>query len=75
MPEENHKWRDGILGVGDIVRGGAFQVKQARDDTVNNVKFVLYGIVDNLKCGTVYITIVFCNPQESGEIIYGICYY
>lgn len=21
------------------------------------------------------ITIIFCNPQESGEIIYGICYY
>lgn len=68
MPEEKHKWHDGILGVGDIVRGGAFQVKLARDVTVNNVKFVLYGILDNLKCGTVY-DIKFSKTYHIGKYL------
>lgn len=53
---EKHKWAKGIRGVGEIVKGSAFQVKLYKDMTINGVDFILYGILDNLKCGEIIDT-------------------
>lgn len=52
--DQTHKWSAGIKEIGDIVKGGQFQVKLSRDMNIEGVDFVLYGILDNLKCGTIY---------------------
>lgn len=53
-PEPNHKWIKGIKGIGDIVQGGAFQVRLSENISVDGIEFVLYGILDVLKSGIIY---------------------
>lgn len=67
-PEDGHKWEDGVKGVGDIVKNGAFQVKMARNVTVNGVQFVLYGIFDVLKCGEI-LDIKFSKTYSYGKYL------
>lgn len=54
--DEKHKWAKVIKEVGEIVKGSAFQVKLSKDVNINGVDFVLYGILDNLKCGEIIDT-------------------
>lgn len=55
-PDESHKWYNGIVQSAAIVRGGAYQVKLYRDIEVDGVQFLLYGILDFLRAGTIYDT-------------------
>ena len=68
LPEDGHKWENGIKGIGEIVKNGAFQVKSARNVTVNGVQFVLYGIFDVLKCGEIF-DIKFSKTYSYGKYL------
>lgn len=52
----SHKWIDGATEIADIVREDCSleQVKLYKDITVNNVNYLLYGILDWLGCGAIY---------------------
>jgi len=52
--DPRHEWASGIQQTGDILQGAAFQVKLSRPLIIKNVEFVVYGILDALKCGIVY---------------------
>lgn len=49
-----HEWAQGIQGVGDALRGAAWQVKLSKDVTIDGAEYVLYGILDALKAGVIY---------------------
>lgn len=68
MPDNDHKWFDGICCVGDIVKGGQFQVAAYRDKNINGLDFLLYGRLDVLKAGTIY-DIKFSRTYESGKYL------
>ena len=67
-PKAGHKWEAGIRGVGDLVRGGAFQVKLSKNAVIDNVEVVLYGILDVLKCGTIW-DIKFSKTYHAGKYL------
>lgn len=52
-PQADHKWYKAVCEAAEIVKGGAFQVKLYKDITINNVDFLLYGILDVLKAGSI----------------------
>ncbi len=56
LPEESDPWFNGVKWVGNIVKGGAYQVALSMDITVDGIDFVVYGKLDFLKCGTIYDT-------------------
>lgn len=66
--DEKHKWAPGIQQVGDIVKGGAFQVHLYLDRKIGNTNFILHGILDNLKAGIIY-DIKFSKTYEVGKYI------
>lgn len=44
----------GVSQIVPIITGGAFQVKVWKPVTIGGTDFLLYGILDALKCGTIY---------------------
>ncbi len=66
LPPVGHKWEKGILGVAEQVQGGAFQVKLSRDMKVFGMNFMLYGILDVLRGGTIY-DIKFSKTYHYGK--------
>lgn len=52
MPYE--KWESGIQKVAAIIRGAPVQVKASREIEVCGMRFLVYGILDALKAGTIY---------------------
>lgn len=49
----DHKWRNGIMGIGNEVKGGQFQVDLYKDITVDGVDFLVHGILDVLHAGVI----------------------
>lgn len=49
----DHKWRNGIVGIGNEVKGGQFQVDLYKDITVDGVNFLVHGILDVLHAGVI----------------------
>ena len=47
-------WRAAAGRIADIIRGGQIQVKVQRDIVVDGETYLLYGILDALKAGTIY---------------------
>lgn len=66
--DEEHEWAEGIKQVSGIVIDGAYQVKLSKDIIINNVNFVLYGILDVLKAGQIY-DIKFSKTYEYGKYL------
>ena len=66
--DDKHKWAKGIKAVGEIVRGSVFQVKLYKDVTIDGIDFVLYGILDNLKCGEIIDT-KFSKTYKVGKYL------
>lgn len=66
--DESHKWAQGIKGVGDIVKNAALQVRLSKNVVIDNVEFVLYGILDGLECGTIY-DIKFSKTYKHGKYL------
>ena len=64
------KWREGALKVADIIRGAQIQVKVSREIEVDGMTFLLYGILDALKAGTIY-DVKFMNKSMGGVDVYG----
>lgn len=68
MPDREHKWFEGICGVGDIVKGWQFQVAAYKDKNIDRLDFLLYGKLDALKAGTIQ-DIKFSRTYETGKYI------
>lgn len=47
-------WKAAAGRIADIIRGGQIQVKVQRDIVVDGETYLLYGILDALKAGTIY---------------------
>lgn len=47
-------WHQAAGRIADIIRGGQIQVKVQRDIVVDGETYLLYGILDALKAGTIY---------------------
>lgn len=48
------KWDDGIVAVATVIKGASVQVKASRELTVAGMDFLVYGILDALKAGSIY---------------------
>ncbi len=48
------KWERGIKAVADILRGAEVQVRASRPLKVEGTEFLVYGILDALRAGTIY---------------------
>lgn len=59
---------DGACKVAEIIRGGVWQVKARKEISVGNRVFLLYGILDVLKAGTIYDIKFRTKPLGSGDI-------
>ena len=71
LPDKpNPKWERGTKAVADIIRGAQIQVKVSREITVDGMTFLLYGILDALKAGTIY-DVKFMNKSMGGVDVYG----
>lgn len=51
---ENPKWERGIETLSDILRGAQFQVRIHKPIEVRGMHFVIHGVLDALKAGTIY---------------------
>lgn len=47
-------WKKASAKIADIIRGGQIQVRVQRDIQVGEDSYLLYGILDALKAGTIY---------------------
>lgn len=56
------KWENGIQTVADIVSGAPFQVKAQRTLKVGDMDFLVFGILDAVKAGTIY-DVKFSNKK------------
>lgn len=55
LPRVPHnKWEPGIRAVAEIIKGAPVQVRAKREIEVGGTKFLVYGILDALKAGTIY---------------------
>jgi hypothetical protein len=66
--DPSHKWARGVRQVGDIVKGGMFQISLSKTAVIRNVEFVLYGRLDVLKAGIIY-DIKFSQRYEYGKFL------
>lgn len=64
------KWYTGAKKVADIIMGAPVQVKTSCPLTVDGQDFLLYGILDSLKAGTIY-DVKFLNSSMGGSDLYG----
>ena len=51
---ENPKWERGIETLSEILTGAQFQVRIHKPITVRGMNFVIHGVLDALKAGTIY---------------------
>lgn len=68
--DTHHKWYAGAKQVADIIQGAPVQVKASRDLNVAGMDFLVYGILDSLKAGTIY-DVKFTNTSLRSADIYG----
>lgn len=55
LPRQPHKkWEPGIRAVSKIIKGAPVQVRSKREIEVGGTKFLVYGILDALRAGTIY---------------------
>ncbi len=48
------KWERGICEIADFLKGAQFQVTASREIEVDGITFLVYGILDALREGTIY---------------------
>jgi hypothetical protein len=56
------KWEQGIQTVAAILKGAAVQVRAQREINVSGMDFLVYGVLDAIKAGTIY-DIKFLNKS------------
>lgn len=52
--EQHKKWESGIQKVASVIQGAPVQIKVSREITVDGIPFLVYGILDAMKAGTIY---------------------
>ena len=67
-PLDEYVWESGIKAVADVIRGAAIQVKLSRNLRVDGRDFVVYGIADAVKAGTIYDVKYSINNFASAEL-------
>lgn len=55
-------WLQGTRRIAEIIRGGQIQVKVKREISVDGDEYLLYGVLDALKAGTIY-DVKFSNTK------------
>ena len=60
----------GAKRVAEIIKGAPFQVKASREIEVGGMKFLVYGILDALKAGTIY-DVKYMNKSMNSTDVYG----
>lgn len=71
VPRPPHKkWEEGIVKIAPIIQGAPVQVKVARELQVGDMTFLVYGILDALKAGTIY-DIKFLNSSMGSSELAG----
>lgn len=60
--EPHVKWESGIKAVASHIQCAQTQVRLERDLLIGDKQFVVYGILDALKAGTIY-DVKFCNKS------------
>lgn len=64
------KWEDGIQAVAKEIMYAPNQVKLSRELKLGDMTFLVYGILDALKCGTIY-DVKFSNTSFGSTEVYG----
>ena len=54
LPREDTNWEQGVKEVASIIRGSQVQVKLSRTITVDSEEYLVYGVLDALKAGTIF---------------------
>lgn len=69
LPRKPHpEWEPGIQQIASIIKGAAIQVRQSREIEIAGNVFLVYGILDALKAGTIY-DVKFCSqPFKDVEL-------
>ena len=65
-----HKWEHGIRKVASIIKGAPVQVKAQREIKVRGMDFLVYGVLDVLKAGTIY-DVKFSNKSFNSADLAG----
>lgn len=68
--EPHKKWESGIQAVASMIRGAQVQVRLSRQIEVCGMTFLIYGILDALKAGTIY-DVKFLNKSFQSVDLYG----
>lgn len=49
-----HRWEKGIRTIASLLNGAPVQIRAQRELTVHKMDFLVYGVLDALKAGTIY---------------------
>lgn len=64
------KWENGIQAVATVIKGAPVQVRVQRDIEICGINFLLYGILDAIKAGTIY-DVKFVNKGFGSQDLAG----
>lgn len=67
---EYPKYYAGAAKVAEIIKGAPIQVKASREIEVGGIRFLVFGILDALKAGTIY-DVKFMNKSMGSADVYG----
>lgn len=71
VPRQPHpQWEAGIQAVAERIKGAPTQVKVKRELRLDKMTFLVYGILDALKAGTIY-DVKFFNDKMKDYHVYG----
>lgn len=65
-----HKWHSGASAVATVIKGAQFQVKASRELTVAGTDFLVYGILDALRAGSIF-DVKFLNKSFGSADLVG----
>lgn len=69
-PADGYVWENGIQAVSDVLRGAAVQVRVQREMSLDGREFLVYGVLDALKAGTIY-DVKFSNTNFASAELAG----
>ena len=67
-PPTDHRWREGVMTAGKILKGCQFQVAAWRDMRIDGLDFLLYGRLDGLRAGVIY-DLKFSRKYQPGKYL------
>lgn len=70
LAEVRSEWEEGTRKIADIIRGGQIQVRVQREIIADGKEYLLHGICDAVKAGTIY-DVKFTTKPFSGADLAG----